>query len=84
MAENIEIVKGASLWRDAWRRLRRNKLAMFGLAVIAFMIVAVIVGRGDIWAVVSIKIMGKQRQRPSLAVKILLLLESAVPIAFQY
>ena len=44
MAENIEIVKGASLWRDAWRRLRRNKLAMFGLGVIAFMIVAVIIG----------------------------------------
>ncbi len=44
MAENIEIVKGASLWRDAWRRLRRNKLAMFGLGVIAFMIVAVTIG----------------------------------------
>ncbi|HRI02615.1 MAG TPA: ABC transporter permease [Pyrinomonadaceae bacterium] len=44
MGENIEIVKGASLWRDAWRRLRRNKLAMFGLGVIAFMIVAVIIG----------------------------------------
>ncbi len=44
MAENIEIVKGASLWRDAWRRLRRNKLAMFGLGVIALMVVAVIIG----------------------------------------
>ncbi|MFM9905589.1 MAG: ABC transporter permease [Pyrinomonadaceae bacterium] len=44
MGENIEIVKGASLWRDAWRRLRRNKLAMFGLCVLAFMLVAVIVG----------------------------------------
>ncbi|MBP7415809.1 MAG: ABC transporter permease [Pyrinomonadaceae bacterium] len=51
MAENIEIVKGASLWRDAWRRLRRNKLAMFGLGVIAFMIVAVIIGPAIIkWA----------------------------------
>ena len=26
------------LWRDAWRRLRRNKLAMAGLAFIAFVI----------------------------------------------
>ena len=51
MSENIEIVKGASLWRDAWRRLRRNKLAMFGLGVIAFMIVAVIIGPAIIkWA----------------------------------
>ena len=44
MAENIEIVKGASLWRDAWGRLRRNKLAMFGLGVLVFMVVAVIIG----------------------------------------
>ncbi len=49
MAENVEIVKGASLWRDAWRRLRRNKLAMFGLGVIGFMIVAVIAGPAIIY-----------------------------------
>jgi len=28
--------KGTSLWRDGWVRLRKNHLALFGLAVIAF------------------------------------------------
>jgi len=27
--------KGSSLWRDGWRRLRRNKLAMAGMVVVA-------------------------------------------------
>lgn len=44
MAEAVEQIKGASLWRDAWKRLRRNKLAMFGLGVLLFMIIAVIIG----------------------------------------
>jgi oligopeptide transport system permease protein len=44
MTENVEIIKGASLWQDAWKRLLRNKLAVFGMVVLAFMIVAVIVG----------------------------------------
>jgi ABC-type dipeptide/oligopeptide/nickel transport system permease subunit len=42
--EQQEIVKGASLWRDAWKRLLKNKLAVFGLIVVALMVVAVIVG----------------------------------------
>jgi len=44
MEENVQPIKGASLWRDAWKRLRRNKLAMFGIGVLALMIVAVLVG----------------------------------------
>lgn len=44
MAENVEIIKGASLWRDAWKRLLRNKLAVFGMVVLAVMVVAVIIG----------------------------------------
>ena len=44
MAENIEIIKGASLWRDAWKRLLRNKLAVFGLCVLVFMVIAVVIG----------------------------------------
>lgn len=44
MAENIEIIKGASLWRDAWKRLLKNRLAVFGLVVIIIMAFAVIVG----------------------------------------
>ena len=42
--EHEEIVKGASLWSDAWKRLLKNKLAVFGMIVLAVMIVAVIIG----------------------------------------
>ena len=31
--------KGSSLWHDAWLRLRKNKLALFGGSVLLFMIV---------------------------------------------
>jgi oligopeptide transport system permease protein len=44
MAENTEFVKGASLWSDAWKRLLKNKLAVFGLIVLAIMVVLVTVG----------------------------------------
>ena len=44
MSENVEIIKGASLWRDAWKRLLRNRLAVFGLVVLAIMVVAVTIG----------------------------------------
>lgn len=39
-----EIVKGASLWMDAWKRLLKNKLAVFGMIVMVIMIVAVVIG----------------------------------------
>jgi len=42
--EQQEIVKGASLWRDAWKRLLKNKLAVFGLVVVVLMTIAVIIG----------------------------------------
>ncbi len=44
MAENVEIIKGASQWRDAWKRLLRNKLAVFGMIVLTIMVIAVIIG----------------------------------------
>ena len=44
MTENLEIIKGTSLWADAWRRLLKNKLAVFGLIVLAVMVLAVIIG----------------------------------------
>jgi oligopeptide transport system permease protein len=45
MEENQQrAVKGASLWRDAWKRLLKNKLAVFGLVVIAIIAIAVIIG----------------------------------------
>jgi oligopeptide transport system permease protein len=31
--------QGTSLWRDAWLRLRRNRLAVFGLAVLTFFVI---------------------------------------------
>lgn len=35
MADRMEMAEtGSSLWRDAWQRLRRNRLALFGLGVI--------------------------------------------------
>lgn len=44
MAENLETVSGASPWRDAWKRLRRNKLAVVSLCFLAVMVVAVVIG----------------------------------------
>ena len=39
-----EAVKGTSLWKDAWKRLLKNKLAVFGLIVISIIIVVSIIG----------------------------------------
>ncbi len=42
--ERGDVVEGTSLWRDAWRRLLRNKLAVFGLVVVALITVASVTG----------------------------------------
>jgi oligopeptide transport system permease protein len=39
-----EFVHGTSLWRDAWRRLLKNKLAVFGLVVVILITLASITG----------------------------------------
>jgi oligopeptide transport system permease protein len=44
MAETVETIKGTSLGRDAWRRLLKNKLAVFGLVVMVLMVIAVTLG----------------------------------------
>ena len=44
MAEEREVIKGTSLWKDAWKRLLKNKLAVFGLVVMILMVIAVIIG----------------------------------------
>lgn len=49
MAENKEVIKGTSLWKDAWRRLLKNKLAVFGLIVMIFIVVAVVIGPSIIY-----------------------------------
>jgi oligopeptide transport system permease protein len=49
--ENAQPVKGTSLWRDAWRRLLKNKLAVFGMVVLVIMVIAVVIGPAIIkWA----------------------------------
>ncbi|HEV3471293.1 MAG TPA: hypothetical protein VG148_18355, partial [Pyrinomonadaceae bacterium] len=42
--ESAAPAKGTSLWRDAWKRLPRNRLAVFGMFVVGFIAVAVLVG----------------------------------------
>src|SRR5437667_8234991 len=39
-----EIIAGSSLWRDARRRLLRNKLAVFGMAVVIVITLASLAG----------------------------------------
>jgi oligopeptide transport system permease protein len=43
-AEEGEFVRGTSLWRDAWRRLLKNKLAVFGMIVVILVTLAAITG----------------------------------------
>ena len=42
--DSAPAVSGTSLWKDAWRRLLKNKLAVFGMIVLGLMIVLVAVG----------------------------------------
>jgi len=42
IAEPIE--KGNSLWHDAWLRLRKNKLAVFGMCALTLVTIACVVG----------------------------------------
>src|SRR5687768_14999978 len=39
-----EYVRGTSLWRDAWRRLLKNKLAVFGLIVVTLITLSSLIG----------------------------------------
>jgi len=39
-----EAISGTSLWKDAWKRLLKNKLAVFGLVVVCIIIVASVIG----------------------------------------
>ncbi|MDT4967901.1 MAG: oligopeptide transport system permease protein [Acidobacteriota bacterium] len=40
----LEPLAGTSLWKDAWRRLLKNKLAVFGMIVLAIIVVASVLG----------------------------------------
>src|SRR5438094_9183618 len=39
-----ELVVGSSLWRDAWRRLLKNKLAVLGMIVVVVIVLAAVIG----------------------------------------
>jgi len=43
-ATATELVVGSSLWRDAWRRLLKNKLAVFGMIVVVMIVLASVIG----------------------------------------
>ena len=43
-AERGDVVAGSSLWKDAWRRLLRNRLAVFGMVVVLLVAIASILG----------------------------------------
>jgi oligopeptide transport system permease protein len=43
-AEAAEFVSGTSLWKDAWHRLLRNQLAVFGMIVVVVIVVASLAG----------------------------------------
>jgi oligopeptide transport system permease protein len=43
-AEAHETIKSSSLWRDAWRRLLKNRLAVFGMIVVAVITLASVAG----------------------------------------
>ncbi len=43
-AESGEVILGTSLWKDAWRRLLKNKLAVFGMVVVILVAIASIIG----------------------------------------
>src|SRR5215510_3811708 len=44
MMTEDEAIVGTSLWKDAWRRLRRNHLAIVGMVVVSIVVFASIVG----------------------------------------
>src|SRR4051812_37881947 len=43
-ADPIPPVAGTSLWADAWKRLLKNKLSVFGMVVLIVMVLLVTVG----------------------------------------
>ncbi len=49
MADSYEKVAGQSLWGDAWKRLKRNKLAVASMCFLGILIVAVLVGPSIIY-----------------------------------
>jgi oligopeptide transport system permease protein len=49
-AATVQLVAGTSLWQDAWKRLRKNRMAVVSGCVILLLVVACLVGPWLIWA----------------------------------
>ena len=49
-----QAVSGTSLWGDAWKRLKKNKLAMFGLVTLGVMVVLVVIGPPILYALTGV------------------------------
>src|SRR6185503_1557451 len=43
-AERGDVIPGTSLWRDAWRRLLKNRLAVIGMIVVGLITIASVLG----------------------------------------
>lgn len=44
MKTEVEALAGTSLWKDAWRRLLRNRLAVFGMVIAGLIVIASLIG----------------------------------------
>ena len=44
MSTQVEEIQGTSLWKDAWRRLVRNRLAVFGMVMASIIVIASLIG----------------------------------------
>jgi len=44
LPENNQLVVGTSLWQDAWRRLKKNKLAILGAIILIIIVTASVFG----------------------------------------
>ena len=66
-AETYEVGEQVSLWRDAWRRLRRNRLALAGLVFVVILILVAILQR--FWTPYPVwkQAIGPTYQGPTLA-----------------
>ncbi len=42
--DELDVVAGTSLWKDAWRRLRHNRLAVAGMIIISVIVLASLIG----------------------------------------
>src|SRR5713101_1076077 len=46
-----EVIAGTSLWRDAWRRLLKHKLAIAGLIIVIAIAIASLIGPTSVKAI---------------------------------